>query len=261
MCDIIASVVECTWAIDIISFGAFVFGTGLILLTGGLALAPVVIAAVGLGIIISGAFYIKNIGDRLYESTELMNLYLDGNEEAGQVMKKKGYLHLGLTVAFAGASKLAKPASTAFAKTKLGQGFLNLKPIAAARELGYNVSSICGRYLMDGFANSSYGIIGALDLLNNLSPKYAGMLCDFLVEYGSNGARIIEDVEQSKGTDGVNDVLDNIQEQKPYREIVSETDVVNLSGKQARIPKQGTSDMQNAFKKCGGWKSHNRRNC
>lgn len=72
------------------------------------------------------------------------------------------------------------------------------------------------------------------------------MLCDFLVEYGSNGARIIEDVEQSKGTDGVNDVLDNIQEQKPYREIVSETDVVNLSGKQARIPKQGTSDMQNA---------------
>lgn len=246
LCDIIASVVECTWAIDVISFGAFVFGTGLILLTGGLALAPVIIAAVGLGIIIGGAFYIKNIGDRLYESTELMNLYLDGNEEAGKAMKTKGYLHLGFTVAVAGASKLAKPVSNAFAKTKLGQGFLNLKPIAAAREFGHNVSGICGRYLMDGFANSSYGIIGALDLLNNLSPKYAGMLCDFLVEYGSNGARIIEDVEQSKGTDGVNDVLDNIQEQKPYREIVSETDVVNLSGKQARIPKQGTSDMQNA---------------
>lgn len=246
LCDIIASVVECTWAIDIISFGTFVFGTGLILLTGGLALAPATIATVGLGIIVGGAFYIKNIGDRFYESTELMSIYLDGNEEAGKTMKTKGYLHFGLTMAFTGASKLAKPASTAFAKTKLGHGFLNLKPIAKARELGYNVSSYCGRYLMNGFANSKYGIIGALDLLNNLSPKYVGMLCDFLVEYGTSGAVIIEDIEQSNGTEGVNKVLDNIDQQKPYRTIISETDTINLSGKQARITKQSTSDMQNA---------------
>ena len=207
LCDIIASVVECTWAIDIISFGAFVFGTGLILLTGGLALAPVAISAVGLGIIVGGAFYIKNIGDRLYESTELMNLYLDGNEEVGKAMKTKGYLHLGLTMAFAGASKLAKPASTAFAKTKLGQGFLNLKPIAAARELGHNVSGICGRYLMDGFANSSYGIIGSLDLLNALSPECANMLCDFLVEYGTSGAETIAMYYENSAAGGVEEFL------------------------------------------------------
>lgn len=207
LCDIIASVVECTWAIDIISFGAFVFGTGLILLTGGLALAPVAIAAVGLGIIVGGAFYIKNIGDRLYESTELMNLYLDGNEEAGKAMKTKGYLHLGLTMAFAGASKLAKPVSTAFAKTKLGQGFLNLKPIAAARKLGNNVSGICGRYLMDGFANSSYGIIGSLDLLNALSPECANMLCDFLVEYGTSGAETIAMYYENSAAEGVEEFL------------------------------------------------------
>lgn len=218
LCDIIASVVECTWAIDIISFGAFVFGTGLVLLTGGLALAPLIISAVGLGIIVSGAFFIKSIGDRLYESTELMNLYLDGNEEAGKAMKTKGYVHLGLTVAFAGAAKLAKPASTAFAQTKLGQGFLNLKPIVAVRELGQNVSGICGRYLMDGFANSKYGIIGALDLLNGISPKYTGMLCDFLVEYGSSGARIIEDVYQNEGAKGTEEILDNINSGNGYVE-------------------------------------------
>lgn len=45
-------------------------------------------------------------------------------------MKTKGYLHLGLTMAFAGASKLAKP-------------------IVAVRELGYNVLGVYGRYLMD----------------------------------------------------------------------------------------------------------------
>ena len=38
---------------------------------------------------------------------------------------------------------------------------------------------------MDGFANSKFGIVGALDLLNLISSKYAGMLCDFLVEYGN----------------------------------------------------------------------------
>lgn len=211
LCDIIASVVECTWAIDIISFGAFVFGTGLILLTGGLALAPVAIAAVGLGIIVGGAFYIKNIGDRLYESTELMNLYLDGNEEAGKAMKTKGYLHLGLTMAFAGASKLAKPVSTAFAKSKLGQGFLNLKPIVAVRELGYNVSGICGRYLMDGFANSKYGIIGALDVLNELSPKYAGMLCDFLAEYGTPIAENAAETYYNGGKEAVEERIDGLK--------------------------------------------------
>lgn len=215
LCDIIASVVECIWAIDIISFGAFVFGTGCILLTGGLALAPGIIAIVGLGIIAGGAFYIKNIGDRLYESTELMNLYLDGNEEAGQAMKKKGYWHLGLTVAFAGASKLAKPVSTAFAKTKLGQGFLNLKPIAAARELGYNVSGVCGRYLMDGFANSSYGILGALDLLNAISPKYAGMLCDFLVEFGTPLGENIAETYNNGGGKAVEQRLDDLKGDDP----------------------------------------------
>lgn len=246
LCDIIASVVECTWAIDIISFGAFVFGTGLILLTGGLSLAPAIITTIGLGIIVGGAFYIKSIGNRLYESTELMNMYLNGNEEAGKVVKNKGYMHGGLTMAFTGASKLAKPVSNAFANTKLGQGFLNLKPIVSVRELGHNVSGICGRYLMDGFANSKYGIISALDLLNELSPKYTGMLCDFLAEYGTSGAVIIEDIEQNKRTEDVNDVLDNIGQQKPYREIINDTNIVNLSGKQAQIPKQSSLDIQNA---------------
>lgn len=204
----------------------------MILLTGGLSLAPIIITTVGLGIIVGGTFYIKNIGNRLYESTELMNMYLNGNEETGKIVKTKGYMHGGLTVAFAGASKLAKPVSNAFANTKLGQGFLNLKPIVSVRELGHNVSKICGRYLMDGFANSKYGIISALDLLNELSPKYIGILCDFLAEYGTSGAVIIEDIEQNKRTEDVNDVLDNIGQQKTYREIINETNIVNLSEKQ-----------------------------
>ena len=158
-------------------------------------------------IIVGGAFLIKSTGDRLYESTELMNLYLDGNEEAGRVMKTKGYVHLGITLAVTGAAKLTKPATTAFAKSKLGQGFLNLPPITAARQLGYNISSACGRYLMDGFANSSYGIIGALDLLNALSPECANMLCDFLVEYGTSGAETIAMYYENSAAEGVEEFL------------------------------------------------------
>ena len=46
---------------------------------------------------------------------------------------------------------------------------------------------------------------------------------------------IIEDIEPSNGTEGVNKVLDNIDQQKPYRTIISETDTINLSGKQAEL--------------------------
>ena len=202
LCDIIASVVECTWAFDLIMLGATVLGTGLILLTGGLALIPLLIAGAGLGLIVAGGFYLKNIGDRLYESTELMNAYMDGNEEAGRMMQKKGYIHLGITVAFAGASKLAKPISTAFAKTHIGNKMLGAG----------------GRYLMDGFANSKYGIIGALDLLNEISPKYAGVLCDFLVEYGSSGAAVIDEIYQNEGAEGTEEMLDSVNSGNGYVE-------------------------------------------
>ncbi len=209
LCDIIASVVECTWAFDLVMLGATIFGTGLVILTGGVGLAAIAITAVGFGLIVGGAFYIKNIGDRLYESTELMNMYLDGNEDAGNALMKKGYWHLGLTVAFQGASHLVKPISNAFAKSKLGTSFFNLKPIVAAKELGYNISSACGRYLMNGFANSSYGILGALDLLNAISPKYAGMLCDFLSMYGVAGAETIAKHYQNGDVEGVVGFLDD----------------------------------------------------
>ena len=202
LCDIIASVVECTWAFDLIMLGATVLGTGLILLTGGLALIPLLIVGAGLGLIVAGGFYLKNIGDRLYESTELMNAYMDGNEEAGRMMQKKGYIHLGITVAFAGASKLAKPISTAFAKTHIGNKMLGAG----------------GRYLMDGFANSKYGIIGALDLLNEISPKYAGVLCDFLVEYGSSGAAVIDEIYQNEGAEGTEEMLDSVNSGNGYVE-------------------------------------------
>ena len=195
LCDIIASVVECTWAFDLIMLGATVLGTGLILLTGGLALIPLLIAGAGLGLIVAGGFYLKNIGDRLYESTELMNAYMDGNEEAGRMMQKKGYIHLGITVAFAGASKLAKPISTAFAKTHIGNKMLGAG----------------GRYLMDGFANSKYGIIGALDLLNEISPKYAGVLCDFLVEYGTPIADNAAEIYYSGGKEAVEERIDDLK--------------------------------------------------
>lgn len=207
-CDIIASVVECTWAFDLVMLGATVLGAGLIMLTGGLAFIPLAVTAIGFGMIVGGVFFIKNIGDCLYESTELMNMYLDGNQNAGKAMKTKGYLHFGLTLGVTGAAKLAKPASTKFAKTKLGQGFLNLKPIVVIRELGYNVMSYCGRYLMNGFANSKYGIIGALDLLNELSPKYAAMLCDFLLEYGTTGAELLGEDMQISGSKAVEETLD-----------------------------------------------------
>lgn len=80
LCDILLTVVECTWAFDLVMLGAAILGAGLI------ALSPVGIV-IGLGAIVLGALYIRSIGDRLYESTELMNRYCDGDKVAGTLLQ------------------------------------------------------------------------------------------------------------------------------------------------------------------------------
>ncbi|SEH88540.1 Transglutaminase-like superfamily protein [Ruminococcus flavefaciens] len=199
LCNIIATVIECTWAFHLIMLGATIFGTGLILLTGGLALIPLLISAAGLGVLIAGGFYLRNIEERLYETRILMDLYMDGNEEAGKSITKNGYKHLEWTAAIEIASPaigfLFKSVSSAFAKTNIGK-----KALGAS-----------GKYLMDGFANSKFGIVGALDLLNSISSKYAGMLCDFLVEYGNPIAKNAIETYYGGGKIAVEERLDDLK--------------------------------------------------
>jgi hypothetical protein len=64
---------------------------------------------------------------------------------------------------------------------------------------------------MDGFANSSYGIIGALDLLNVISPKNTEILCDFLVEYGTHLAENVAETYYSGGEVAVEERLDELK--------------------------------------------------
>lgn len=176
-----------------ISFGAFVFGTGLIVLTGGLALAPLIISAVGFGLIVGGAFYIKNIGDRLYESTELMNLYLDGNEEAGEYLKLKAGFHvMGVGIAAVGMDLASKGISAAFAKTQLGNKI--------------------GSYFANAFEGTKYGVDGALDILNSISPKYTETLTTLIDCSGKGAADFLCEDKATGGLEEIEETLEIFDE-------------------------------------------------
>ena len=241
-CDILVSIVECTWAFDVIMLGAPILGAGLIVLTGGLILPGLAIAAVGLGVIIGDAFYLKNIGDRLYESTELMNMYIDGNEEAGEYLKLKAGFHvLGVGVATVGMDLLSKGASTAFAKTKIGQGFLNLAPVREARLLGIYVEGNVGFTIARAFEASPYGTVGALNILNSISPKFVGVFSSFIERYGLRGAEIIGGIEQKEGVEAVDGFLENLQKDTPLTEPASNNGILNVGA--GERPKNGAYNI------------------
>lgn len=241
-CDILVSIVECTWAFDVIMLGATILGAGLIVLTGGLILPGLAIAAVGLGVTIGGAFYIRNIGDRLYESTELMNMYIDGNEEAGEYLKLKAGFHvLGVGIATVGMDLMSKGASTAFANTKIGQGFLNLAPVRETRLLGIYVEGNVGFTIARAFEASPYGTVGALNILNSISPKYVAVFSSFIERYGLRGAEIIGGIEQREGIEAVDGFLENLQKDAPLTEPASNNGILNVGA--GERPKNGAYNI------------------
>ena len=186
--DILATVVECIWAFDLIMFGATILGAGLIFLSGpiGIAVASIVL---GLGLIVSGAFYLKNIGDRLYESTELMNAYIDGDETAGEYLKLKSALHVGgVATGHFGGKLLAKPISKVFAK--------------------FHLEEKVGRLVSNAFANTPGGYTQAIDILNRISPKYTKMLSYLVGKYGSGLSSEIANAYVADGIGGVEKLLE-----------------------------------------------------
>ena len=46
-------------------------------------------------------------------------------------------------------------------------------------------------------------------MLNEISPKYVGMLCDFLVAYGTGGADTIAKIYQNADVEGVEEFLND----------------------------------------------------
>ncbi len=172
--------------------GAFLFGTGLIMLTGPISVAAIAITAVGLGIIVAGGFYIKDIGDRLYESTELMNAYLDGNADAGDLLTLRAGFHvLFAGIGTVGASVLSKPASNLFSKFHLDQR--------------------AGTFFSNAFSQTPGGCSQALEILNRISPKYANILTSWIEQYGSKAANYIVATEETSGNSGVETALDGIE--------------------------------------------------
>lgn len=242
LCDILASIVECTWAFNVIMLGATILGAGLIVLTGGLILPGLAIAAVGLGVIIGGAFYLRNIGDMLYESTELMNMYLEGNEEAGEYLKLKAGFHvLGVGIATVCMDLISRGASTAFAKTKIGQGFLNLAPVREARLLGIYIEGNVGFTIARAFEASPYGTVGALNILSSISPKFVGVFSSFIERYGLRGAEIIGCIEQKEGIEAVDGFLENLQKDAPLTEPSSNNGILNVGA--GERPKNGAYNI------------------
>lgn len=189
LCDILATVVECTWAFDVVMAGAFLFGTGLIMLTGPISVAAIAVTAIGLGVIVAGGFYIKDVGDRLYESTELMNAYLDGNADAGDLLT----LRVGFHVLFAGigtvgASVLSKPASNLFSKFHLDQR--------------------AGTFFSNAFSQTPGGCSQALEILNRISPKYTSLLTDLTNLSGNGAADYMSNIYETEGIEEVEKVVE-----------------------------------------------------
>lgn len=192
LADILATVVECTWAYQLIMLGATILGAGLILFSGPIG-AALLVTAIGLGLIVSGGFYIKNIGDRLYESTELMNRYLDGDTSAGEQLKSNSGYHVGfVALGQFGGKLLAKPATWFFNKIHLEQ--------------------MVGKFVANAFANTPGGYTQAVEILNRISPEYTAILTQLVEKYGSSIADDIAKIDDSTGTRGIEKALDTIDD-------------------------------------------------
>ena len=147
---------------------------------------------VGMGIIVSGAYYIKNIGDRLYESTELMNRYLGGDAAAGEMLKIRGAVHVATvgTLHF-GSKLLAKPVGALVNKIHLEEKV--------------------GSYVASAFANTPGGYGQAVEILNRISPKYTAALTGLIDKYGSKIASEVADVYESQGIGEVQKFIESEQ--------------------------------------------------
>lgn len=226
LCDILSTVVECTWAFDAIMLGATVLGAGLVLLSGPIG-AALIVSAIGLGMIVAGGFYLKNIGDRFNESTILMDDYINGDTDAGQKLKYQALWHGVLTGGGIAAGKyISKEKTAPFFKRWVES------------EIGYTASRL--------FENTAIGCAGAGEILMDISPKYAAMLGDLIDKYGVEVVDNVANTYRERG--GVAEVkqeFEYIDANKPYYEKVSETDTINLSGKAIRITKHNPKDITN----------------
>ena len=191
-CDILATLVECSWAFDIVMLGAALLGTGLILFTGPIGIAAFAFTSIGLGLILSGGFYIRNIGDRLYSQTELMELYLEGNEEAGELLKLNAGTHvLSVGITAVTMDLMSKGISAVFANEFIAKNM--------------------GRSFANAFSKTKYGVDGALDILNRINPSYVKLLSELIKKSGESGANDISNIYEEQGSEGVEKELDRVK--------------------------------------------------
>lgn len=174
-CDMIPTIVECTWAFDMIMLGATVLGAGLVLFTGPIG-AALFVSAIGIGLIAAGGFYLKNIGDRFSDATMLMDdYYTNGNKSAGEELKTNFLFHSATVGIFTGAGKFISKETTA--------PFFKLW---VESELGYSASR--------AFGNTSIGVDGALEILTRISPKYGNTIKSLIDQFGES---VVNDVAES----------------------------------------------------------------
>ena len=177
LCDMLLTVVECTWAFDIIMLGATVLGAGLILFTVGPLGVPFALAvsAIGIGAIAAGGLYLKGIGDRFSDATLLMDDYINGDDSAGEKLKYHALFHGATVGLFTVAGKyISKETTAPFFK------------LWAESKLGYSVSR--------AFGNTSIGVDGALEILTRISPKYGNTIKSLIDQFGES---VVNDVAES----------------------------------------------------------------
>jgi hypothetical protein len=180
LCVLLLTVVESTWAIDVIVFGiSLTMGATTVMGISGIV--------IGISIIALGGLLAKSIGDSFYESTELMNRYIDGEESAGILLQANSVIHSFF----------------------MGTGVLLARPISELFSL-FHLERMIGRFCAHSLTDASGSYVESIQIINKISPKYASMLSNLIYEYGFEASEIIVEDYENKGIEKVTTDLDNL---------------------------------------------------
>ena len=237
LCDMMLTVVECTWAFDIIMLGATVLGAGLILFTAGPLGIPLALAvsAIGIGAIAAGGLYLKNIGDRFSDATMLMDDYMNGDASAGEKLKTHSLFH----------------------GTVMGGGIVVGKAIGVGASKAFqawskpNVAPFFKVWIMDKvdvavvktFENIPGGVITLTEIMSRISKDNADVFSAIMVKYYESAAPVFNKTYMIGGIKSTEEIIKKYRNLQYYRDITDSNRIVNFYGTEVSMPYQSGKDI------------------
>ena len=206
LCDMLLTVVEWTWAFDIIMLGATVLGAGLILFTAGPLGVPLALAvsAIGIGAIAAGGLYLKGIGDRFSDATLLMDDYINGDDSAGEKLNTHSLFH---GTVMGGGIVVGKALGVGVSKALQAWSRPNVAPFFKVWIMD-KVDSVVFRV----FERIPGGVDSIISTLENISPKYVDLLTEIIIKYGESAVPDIIEITTSTTEKAIEEDIDILYE-------------------------------------------------